>query len=505
MDYNKKELKKQYRLNSRPILNLLIGLGFMTVILAVTMIAASGDAKQKNNSTQSGNKTSGAKASEITDPDDGVLAIVKEIDSQKNEITLYDVNKQDQIVLSYTGGTDIKDKYGKVISMSQITIGSMVDIVYDQDKSKLTDMNISTKAWEYAGVNNLNIKAADKIMKIASTKYKYTDDLLILDGEDFISVDQLKEQDELTIRGYEETIWSITVTRGHGYVKLEDYDNFIGNNITIGYESMQQITDDMEMTVREGNFNLTVENGKYSATKRITVTRNKVSYVSLADLGPDAMRNCLVTFEISPFGADLFIDGDLTSYANPIELSYGLHNITVSLGGYTTYQGNLNIDSASKTIKIDLPEATSDDPAVITETDTDTGTGSNGDSNSGPSGTDNQNNDNSDNNNSGNDNNDTDDEDTGDDTEDTGEASEEEDDIVDQKHLIYVQKPSGASVYLDGDFMGIAPNSFKKVIGTHVLTFIKEGYETMSYTIEVANDGLDAYFTFPDLTPNVDE
>jgi hypothetical protein len=39
----------------------------------------------------------------------------------------------------------------------------------------------------------------------------------------------------------------------------------------------------------------------------------------------------------------------------------------------------------------------------------------------------------------------------------------------------------------------------KKVIGNHVITFIMEGYTTMSYTIDVSDDGLDAYFTFPDL------
>jgi hypothetical protein len=47
--------------------------------------------------------------------------------------------------------------------------------------------------------------------------------------------------------------------------------------------------------------------------------------------------------------------------------------------------------------------------------------------------------------------------------------------------------------------MGISPCSFSKVIGTHVLTFIEEGYETMSYTVDVLNDNLDTYFNMPDL------
>jgi len=53
--------------------------------------------------------------------------------------------------------------------------------------------------------------------------------------------------------------------------------------------------------------------------------------------------------------------------------------------------------------------------------------------------------------------------------------------------------------------MGTSPVSFSKIIGNHVITFIKEGYETKSYTIDVINDGKDAYFKFDDLVPKEEE
>jgi hypothetical protein len=81
------------------------------------------------------------------------------------------------------------------------------------------------------------------------------------------------------------------------------------------------------------------------------------------------------------------------------------------------------------------------------------------------------------------------------------EADYEEDPIVDSERLIYIQKPVGASVYLNGEFKGVSPGSFQKVIGSHVLTFIKKGYQTKSYTIDIADDGLDTYISLPDLIP----
>jgi hypothetical protein len=487
---NRKEHKSKYQVNMRIILGLLIGLGFFTLILLTTMLSAS-----QNNRFPAG---SGAKtmqqddqAAASTDSSgSAVLAVVKEIDPDNETITLYDINTQIPLVLSYTGGTNITDKYGQVIAMSQIEIGSMVDAAYLKDKNKLMDMNISTKAWTYADVSNLSIDQAAHTMKIASTLYKYVDDITILDGQEFITADQLREQDMLTVQGFDQTIWSITVTRGHGTVILQDYEDFLGDFITIGYESMQQITEDMEITVREGEFNLTVENGDYSATKRIRINRNKATYVSLSDLGPEAPKHSQITFDITPFGADLSIDGDLTSYANPIELLYGKHNIKVSLGGYTSYEGTLDINSAGKTIRIDLPESSSEEEAAISETDTNTNTpatntGTGADTETAPdTGTTSD---------TG-----TVDSDTAQDS--SGDTSQDEE-ITDEDHLIYVQNPVGASVYIDGEYKCTSPGSFTKMIGSHVITFIEDGFETMSYTVEVSDDGKDTYFTFPALVP----
>ena len=146
-------------------------------------------------------------------------------------------------------------------------------------------MRISKKAWEYIDVSNLSIDRDMKIMKVGPKKYKYTDDIVILDGENFISVDGLKEQDLLTLRGENEVIWSVTVNKGHGTVRLIDTEGFLGGHVTVGYEAMQEIAENMVITVREGNYNLTVENGKYSATKNVTITRNEETVVSLEGLG----------------------------------------------------------------------------------------------------------------------------------------------------------------------------------------------------------------------------
>lgn len=477
-------------INHRPILSLLLGLGVLSLILLVTMMTASQPKGSPKLSPKLPETETEAAVDTPMPTGEEVLCVLTEVNPDTKELTLYDVIHEMSLTYVYSGGTNITDKYGKQMSISQIPNGTMLEVFHEPGKIKLTDIRISTKAWEYVGVNNLSIDRSAKVMKIASNKYRFTDDIIIFNDDKRIPVTELAEQDELTVWGYDQTIWSVTVTRGHGTVRLTDYENFIGDFITIGYEAIQQIVKDMVITVREGNFNLTVENAKYTATKNITVKRNEETVVSLSDLGPDAVKVGRITFEISPFGADLYIDGELMSYANPIELDYGSHHIEVSLGGYTTYTGILKVASAGKTVHIDLPEINSKKTATVSEKNNNDKTNNTGD---------NQDSRNDDPENSWKAE-DSDDSqapaniDTGDEYDISNDELEE-----DTEHKIYIQNPVGASVYLNGEYMGKSPGSFKKLIGKHVLTFIKEGYQTMSYTVEVKDDHRDTYFNMPDL------
>lgn len=470
-----KEQKNSYQINLRLILGLVIVLGFFTIVIITTLLTASEQVTKKSRVNRGGQNQE-TFVQQREDNKASLLGVFKKLDEGSRQVSIFDISGRRQLQLSYSGASNIRDEFGQIITIGQIEPGTMVELSYIMDSGKLTDMIISNKAWKYVSVSNFMLDPDSRMMKIAKKQYKLADELLVLDGNDYVSIYDIAQQDVLTVWGYEETIWSVTVTRGHGYVKLKDYEDFIGDYITVGYESMQRITEDMIITVREGDFNLTVESGDFSATIRVRVKRNEITYVSLKELGPKAPKYGSITFDISPFGADLYIKGELKSYASAIELPYGTYPIKVTLGGYVSYEGNLNVDSPAKTIKIILPESSSDKKVEVTETSTQSGSGNpvtaeQGSSNNGD-----------------------------------GNGSSDfiviGDKIIDTKHQIHVQKPVGASVYLNGEYMGTSPVSFSKIIGSHVITFIREGYETMSYTVDVINDGKDAYFKFDDLVPN---
>lgn len=505
---------KANRFKIRPIICLLIGLAFLSVILLVTMLIAARDikplskkeVKNKGDLKQEADQT----VTEKLEYDKTIDAIVAEVNIDNKEIKLIDMDSRSELSLIYSGGSRLTDKYGQDITAGSIVPGLIVEAGYIEESGKLVTLQASDDAWEYTGVTNFSIDKDKKALKIASDIYKLSEDLMVVDEGALVSLDHIAVQDELLVRGVDKTIWSITVTKGHGTVKITDCEAFIGGSITIGYEAMQKVEEGLVLTVREGEFSLTVENGIYSGTKSIAIYRNKESLVSLGDLGPEKEKTGLVTFNISPFGANLFIDDELTLYGQPIELAYGRHKVAVSLGGFTDYEGSIDVKLPGAKININLPEAKSNKQVTITEAeDTSIIAGPEAGYDywelNGPEEDEHDQ--------------ESDEDEIVDHSEDNEPEEEEAPTIgdeviqqghntgdkdeegyqIDNEHYIYVKKPDKASVYLNGEFMGIAPGTFKKVIGTHVFTFIREGYETKSYIVEIDDDGLDKYLSFDDL------
>ena len=87
------------------------------------------------------------------------------------------------------------------------------------------------------------------------------------------------------------------------------------------------------------------------------------------------------------------------------------------------------------------------------------------------------------------------------DEEESSESTEEssETDATTNYYKVYVDAPEKAEVYLDGNYVGISPCSFRKSSGSHVITLRKSGYETRSYTVQIDDEEKDISYSFADL------
>lgn len=429
------------------------------------------------------------------------FAIFMSVDTEAKTVDLQSILTGKEVQLKYTGASDIQNKYGDIMAISQLKQGEIVDLAYTRSDKKIRSMKISESAWEYSGVKNLKIDVANSIMTVANEKYQYTPGIPVISNGELGSIIDINEKDELILRGYNKKVCSVVIDKGHGYVRLEDYDYFVGGWLEIGQEVIRTIEKDMLLVVPEGNYNLTVANHGTGGTKKIVVKRDEELAVNVGDLKEEELPIGSIRFNINPKTAELEIDGKKTAYNELVSLEYGPHKIQITADGYKSHSETIKVGETLKTLEIELESEeeetdTNKDPAADnkqTQTpapnaDTQTGTQNNTNTNT---------NTNSSTNNSDN---------TGNKKNEgaTSAAGKEEDDDDsdddDNKgYKIYVDAPAGAEVYFDGNYIGIAPLSFTKRTGSHTFSLRKSGYATRSYTVYIYNKDEDCRYSFSEL------
>lgn len=370
----------------------------------------------------------------------GNLAVVISIDEADKKIILYEPDTKDKLVLSYSGGTGIENKYGKQMSMGQVSTGEIVEIDYKKGTQKLNELKVSSRAWEYDNVSNLTLDQDKSLIQLGNKNYHYDPEKTqVFSGGFSIDIKEVDKVDELTVRGVGNTVYSVDVVKGHGYIKLQNTDYFEGGLVEVGTKSIQQIKKDMVIIAGEGSYTLTAAKDGIGGSQDINVLRNEEVVVDISQFQQQAVRIGSIEFSISPDTARLYVDGTKKDYNSLVTLSYGNHLIKVIADGYTSYTENLMVDSIYQTKEITLE--VSEEKAVQEETTTASGS-----------------------------------------------------------YLINVPSPQGAEVYFDGVLKGKAPVSFEKVTGTHTIILRKTGYENKSYTVYVSSDNESVTFSFPDMT-----
>ena len=357
------------------------------------------------------------------------------------------------------------DQYKQPIRADQLKTGLIVEAHYRPEDAVLVKASVPEEVWEYNEVGSFSFREEDRMMKFAGEKYQYSDLTFISSGVQNLMREDLNTQDELTVRGVGYRVYSIVRTMGHGYIRLANYGDFIGGMVEVGNDIILPITENMLITAGEGIYPLTLIRGDMVTTKTITVTADQEIVADFSDYVPALENVGMVTFQIDPEGADLFINGTTVDYSAPVALNYGEYRVVVKLTGYDTYSGTLDVEEPSSSVNIDLIEkAAGVDGQESKTTDS-------------PSATDDAN-----------------------DTEDSDSTTTKR---VDSNHSIHVTAPNGVEVYLDNVYKGLAPCKFKKVIGSQTITLRKNGYITKSYSVDILDDDENVSLSFPELAEDV--
>ena len=393
----------------------------------------------------------------VTNPDSydsADTAVLVDINSVDNTVTLLNLDLGKQYTLSVDGTTRYADKYGKAISLEQLGEGDIVDVTFLKTKKHLTTMQLSRSAWQYDDVERYELNTVRREVTIGEEVFKLSRDTRYFSQGHSIEEMDLNPSDILTFHGIDTTVLSVTVEKGHGYLRLVNDENFIGGWLEIGQEQIVRITEDMLVTVPEGSYQVDISYNGGGGTKSVVINRNEETTLDIGDLEVAEAQYGMVLFSMNPSGAELYIDGSQADPSQPITLEYGIHQIIAKADGYKSLTQYLRVAQESAGVDVELDKADSD-------------------SNS--------------------------DESTGSSASTSTTATSTTSDTTTTYYRVHIDAPENVEVYLDGNYVGISPCSFKKTSGSHVITLRKSGYETRSYTVQVDEEKKDVSYSFVDL------
>lgn len=361
--------------------------------------------------------------------------VVENVDLEASSVTLYLLDRKEQRTFSYDAATLVQDRHGSALTMAQLALGEVVDIAYNDELSKVGRVTYSMEGFSYDGISNYTLDEERKTVQIGSDIYGMNSNIQVFSGKEQMELSQILKHDIVSFRGIGSEVVSIIVDKGHGYLKLENDQALIGGWVEVGQTVIQQISENMLITVPEGSYTVRLTAGDIEEYREITIERNKETVIDLGDIEVKKPVNGAVTIQVTPVDAEVYIDDVLVNASYRMRLPLGIHKITAKAEGYDAFSEYFEVTEETTIVKMTLEEAKSV----------------------------------------------------------SGNASNK------TAYTITIQAPEDVEVYQDNLYIGIAPVTYDKNPGTHTITLRKSGYETRSYQIVVADDDKDAIYSFPDL------
>ena len=284
-------------------------------------------------------------------------------DLSSNVLTFVDVRSDEEIKLFYSGGVDLKNQYGKIISIGQVELGQIFEVEYQEESDKIQTMTISGDCFELKNIQKFSWDKDAKSIEIAGKLYKYSDAVFLTGSKGTLSFEELDSNDVITARGVNGKLCSIVVEQAHGFLILENYDTYIGGMVSIGKESFT-VEEDMKFSIAEGTYEMVISKGEHSGSKKIVISPYEETKVNLSDIQILPNKTGVVKIKVQADEVKVYIDGKKVDIEEEIALSYGKHQIKITGDGYENFNDTLTIDTPYIIYKVDLAEEDKNEEAT---------------------------------------------------------------------------------------------------------------------------------------------
>lgn len=425
--------------------------------------------------------------------DSSDTASVRSIDSENKTIRFRNHSTGKTYTLSYDNTSMMYDLRGTPMSARLLEEGQIVDVNFLKSSKHITSLKVSDEAWTIDNTRSHELVRGDGTAKIQGETYKLDSRTLILaDGEPAIAENVLTT-DNIKAYGIGKEVYSVVVTSGHGYVSLSsdtvDDHSLVGAWLELDNDVIYKISPNMLLSAPEGDYTLQIIGNGAEYKTNVSINRNEETVIDTRNVRVTKPKEGLVSFEVTPADAEIYIDGEQVFADTSKSVSYGYHNLKVMAEGYITQNKYLKVGTPKSVVKIELePESDDADSSSSSSSDSSSFASSHEKTNKSSSAVSVA---------------------TlpGKSSAATSASSiTDKDKVKNQKnkviegYKIYVDEPVGAEMFFDGNYIGVVPTSLKKISGNHEITLRKNGYITKSLRVSIDTDESDVSYNLGEMT-----
>ncbi len=384
------------------------------------------------------------------------LAVITYVDADTKRLSVRTYEDELDYTFYVQEPALIYTEYGNAMTMAQLNAGNVVDITFDAASSTVKEIHISDEVIRHLAVSDASVNTSYRRITIYNKNYEYSRSVVVVSGNELITPEQLSPMDVLNLYEKDGKVVSIVVTRGHGYINLTGVDLFVGGYVNIGSENIKTIEKNMMITMTEGEYKVSVSKDGYYGAKTVTVNQNQVTTVDFSEFVADTVENGNVLFDINVEDANLYLNGKETDYSDGmLTLPVGTYTVRASADGYENYEQKVEIKADYQKVNINLKKI--EEGTSTQETTTAAAT--------------------------------------------TASAQTETTTIVSTKNRVYIDGPTGAIIYFDDSYLGVAPLDFAMVTGQHTFIVVS-GTTVKSYTVNLVEGADDVRYDFSNKTSN---
>ncbi|MCR4691674.1 MAG: PEGA domain-containing protein [Lachnospiraceae bacterium] len=381
-------------------------------------------------------------------------AVIRLVDQEDQKILFYSLKANRSYLLAFNSATAIRDRFGEELVSAQLTGGDIVNVAFLKNEKEAKGIWLDDTVQRLENVTDFSVNTVARTMEIGQDQYSIGKDCIVLFQGKELTLSDINESDTLSVVCSDNTVLSLAITRGHGYVRLIGADPFEGGWVEFGQDVIRQVEKDSLYVVPEGTYQMVISKGHDFGTKDIEVKANEELEVDVSDVLTDADRTGQILFSVTPVDATLTVDDKQMDFSKPIELTYGIHQVVVSAEGYQKVTRYIKVGEPLANLSIEL-EKEKEEQTDQTQV-------------GAPSV-----------------------------SENTPVVSASED----GSRRVYIDGPSLAELYVDDVYIGVIPTSFAKKSGKHTISLRREGYINRSYTLEIDDGDNDNHYSFSSLKP----